>query len=522
MAFTSSPLGRKFGYERKVDVSGAERNKLLKRKSVIEVDKDDGSVIIDAGSGFNTTAITLSPIANSVIELINEYREIGRSPEADTAIDDIINEAVTVDTDEEMISLDLDGIKGLSDNIKDLIKEEFEIIIKMLKFDTNGYDVFRQWYEDGRLYVHKVIDVKSPSKGIRQLTLLDPRAMTKIKELVKGIDDTGVETIDQIKIYFHFDPSKIPVAEGISQRSYTRQILELSEESVAYIHSGLIHPTKHFVIGYLDKARKSANNLRMMEDALAIYRIARAPERRLFYIDVGSLPAKSAETYVKTIMDRYKNKISYDVATGKVKSNTHEMTLLEDFWLPRREGSNGTEISNLQGGDRLGIIDDVEYFQKKLYKSLNVPYSRVDSENTVSLGARAAEITRDEIKFSKFIFRLRRRFSELFTDILETQVILKKVMTQAEWLEIKKDISYVYSADNIIQEQREAELLEGRVTLLRDISEQEGKYFSREYIQKHVLRMDEDEIKSENEQMKKEKAEGLYDEEEDEEGGGFG
>mgnify|MGYP000312499231 FL=1 len=447
---------------------------------------DDGTTTISAG-GYFGQYLDMEVTAKNDVDLIKRYREIAQHPECDMAIEDIINEVIVSDERDTSVSLSLDKL-AISDNIKAKIRDEFDEVLKLLNFDEKGHDIFRRFYIDGRIYFHKVIDPKSPRRGLTELRYIDPRKIKKVREVTKKRDSKGkgVEIIEKTAEWFVYNE------KGISSAN-SNAGLKISADSISYVTSGVIDQTKNMVMGHLHKAIKPVNQLRMIEDAVVIYRIVRAPERRIFYVDVGNLPKVKAESYLRDVMARYRNKLVYDAATGEIRDDRKHMSMLEDFWLPRREGAKGTEVTTLQGGQNLGEISDVQYFQKKLYKALNVPISRMESENGFNMG-RAAEITRDELKFTKFVQRLRKRFTQLFHDILKTQLVLKGIITIEDWSRIKEHIQYDYLKDGYFSELKNAEMLRERLNLVNEVSPYIGKYFSVEYIRKNVLRQSDDDI----------------------------
>lgn len=429
--------------------------------------------------------------------LIRLYRDVAQHPEVDSAIDDIVNEAIVTDDDSPPIDINLDDV-DLSESIKTKIREEFESIVKMLNFNWIGADLFRLWYIDGRIYVQKLVDEKNPKKGIQELRLIDATKIKKVKEVEKKKDaKSGGEYISYVDEYFVYTES------GTDSDNSTG--LKINKDAITECTSGLLDSSRTKTISYLHKAIKPVNQLRMMEDALVVYRLSRAPERRIFYIDVGNLPKNKAEQYLNTIMENYKNRIVYNSETGSVETKNHHMTMMEDFWLPRREGGRGTEISTLPGGENLGQIEDILFFQKKLYKSLNVPYSRMDNEQQamVSLG-RTSEITRDELKFQKFVNKLRKRFSLLFIDLLKTQVILKGILTEREWDDIKQDVLIDFLRDSHFAEMKNAELLREKIATLREVDEYVGRYYSKEWVRKNILLQTDEEIKEIDKQIEAE------------------
>ena len=475
-------------------------------KSFVPPSLDDGAVEIASGGAYGTY-VDLEGSAKSEAELVTRYREMSLQPECDSAIDDVVNEAIVYNEKEPAISIVLDDLRTGA-GIKKKIHEEFDNILRMLNFTTNSYDTFRKWYIDGRLYYHLVIDESNPRAGIQELRYIDPRKIRKVKMPIKKKDEkTNTILTKGYLEYYIFHP------RGINR---SNQGLKISKDSICYCHSGLLDQRMLLVLGHLHKAIKPLNQLRMLEDASVIYRLARAPERRIFYIDVGNLPKIKAEQYLRDMMVKHKNKLVYDASTGEVRDDRKFMTMLEDFWLPRREGGKGTEITSLPGGQNLGEMEDIEYFKRKLYKALNVPVSRMEAENNFNLG-RASEITRDELKFTKFIARLRNKFTTLFDQLLETQLILTGVTTRAEFREMREHIHYDFLEDNHFSELKNAEIMGDRLRLLGEVDSFVGRYFSQEYVKKNILHMNEDDIKKEADLMKKESDEAPDDEAGDQE-----
>ena len=463
--------------------------------SIVSPTQEDGAIEIAPGGAYGTY-VDLEGKAKNEGELVTKYRQMALQPECDSAVQDVVNEAIVVTEDSGPVEIVLDKL-DYPENIKKKIHEEFEAIMKLLDFNNNAYDLFRKWYVDGRLYHHIVIDEKNPRQGIKDLRYIDPRKIRKIKESLKEKDArTGATVFKGINEYYLYN------AGGVNS-SNQAQGVKIAKDSISYCHSGLLDERNSMIYSYLHKAIKPLNQLRMLEDAVVIYRLARAPERRVFYIDVGNLPKMKAEQYMRDMMVKHKNKLIYDASTGEVRDDRKFMTMLEDFWLPRREGGRGTEITTLPGGQSLGEMDDVDYFRRKLYKSLNVPITRMDAENQFNLG-RASEITRDELKFNKFVMRLRNRFSILFSDLLEIQLALKGVITRGEWKEMKQDIYYDFQEDNHFTELKDTEIMQGRLQILGEVDNFVGKYFSEDWIRKNVLRMTEEEIKDEQKQIDKE------------------
>jgi hypothetical protein len=472
-----------FGF--KITRAESESNDDL--KTFVPSQIDDGAVEIAAGGAYGTF-LDLDGTAKSEAELVTRYREMSMQPECDSAVEDIVNEAIILDKESGAVEIVLDGLAQPA-SIKNKIREEFENILYMLDFSNKGYDIFRRWYVDGRLYHHIVIDDKSPRDGIRELRYIDPRKIRKIRETVKKKDPRTGATLyakDQ-KEFFLYNP------KGIVTSNATQGI-KIAPDSISYAHSGLTDSRNNMILGYLHKAVKPLNQLRMLEDATVIYRLARAPERRIFYIDVGNLPKMKAEQYLRDMMVKHKNKLVYDATTGEVRDDRKFMTMLEDFWLPRREGGRGTEITTLPGGQNLGEMDDVDYFRRKLYKSLNVPITRMEADNQFNLG-RSSEVTRDEIKFNKFIGRLRTRFSHLFDGLLEIQLVLKGVLTRAEWEKMRNTIHYDFTDDNYFSELKQTEILTERLRLASEIDPLVGKYYSMKWVRSNILQMSEEEIK---------------------------
>jgi len=468
-------------------------------KSFVAPEEDDGAMSIAAGGAYGQY-VDLEGAAKNEAELVSRYRKMAMNPDVEIAVDDIINEAIVYNQHEKIVDINLD-LTNLSTNIKNKIRDEFDVITRMLKLESKGYDVFRRWYIDGRIYYHIIIDDKDPKTGVKELRYIDPRKIRKVKEIQKKKDKNASLPIvkNEYFIYnekgFNNKKTMVEMQPGISNNAG----LKIAKDSICHVTSGLMDENNKLVIGHLHKAIKPLNQLQVLEDASVIYRISRAPERRIFYIDVGNLPKMKAEQYLRDMMVKHKNRLVYDAGTGEVRDDRKFMTMLEDFWLPRREGGRGTEITTLPGGTNLGEMDDVIYFQKKLYKSLNVPVSRLEPEAGFTLG-RASEISRDELKFSKFVSRLRLKFTELFNIIMEKQVSLKGIMTVDEWKLLSDKIKYDYVSDNHFSELKKTEILRERLQTLNDIDQYVGKYFSEAYIKKHVLNLNNEEI----DQMEKE------------------
>ena len=466
---------------------------------------DDGAMVVAEG-GVYGTFVDLDGAVRTEAELVNKYREIAMHPEVEMAIDDIVNEAIVADPKKEIVSLNLDDLEQ-PDKIKKMILEEFDNIVDLLEFNQHAYEIFKKWYVDGRLLYHAMIDEQNPREGIKELRYIDPRKIRKVRtqkkrRVSKDSNITVPQTGEEFYIYNEKGFSKTAgVPNNVAPFQDTgAQGLKIAVDSIVNVSSGLVNVNGDLVIGYLQKAIKPLNMLKAMEDSLVIYRISRAPERRIFYIDVGNLPKPKAEQYLRDVMTRFKNKVVYDSTSGEIRDDRKHMTMLEDFWLPRREGGKGTEITTLPGGQNLGQMDDVTYFQNKLYKSLNVPIGRMDPSAQYSFG-RATEITRDEVKFAKFVTRLRARFSDLFTKILEKQLILKGIITSEDWSEFKTNFKYEYAEDNHFAELRNTEILRDRVSMLRDIDDYTGKYYSHEWIRRNVLYQTEEDMKEIDEQI---------------------
>ena len=475
-----------FGFELK-------KKKLEKEiGSVVTPTPDDGSTVVSsAASSYYGMVVDLEGVVKNENDLIRRYREVCQYPDCDAAIEDIVNEAIVVDDNEQSVQLVMDDLK-VSESIKKKIRDEFVEILKLYKFEEKGHDIFRSWYVDGRSYYHVLIDPARPKDGIVELRYIDPRKIRKIKNVKKEKNQKGVEVTTTTEEYYLYND------KGITQA--TTQGVKLSLDSVIYCTSGLLDSNTNMVLSHLHKAIKPVNQLKMIEDSLVIYRISRAPERRIFYIDVGNLPKLKAEQYVNDIMNKFRNKVVYDAATGEVRDDRKHLSLMEDFWMPRREGGKGTEITTLPGGQNLGDIADINYFQTKLYNSLNVPISRLQPQQGFSLG-RSTEISRDEVKFNKFVTRLRRKFSQLFSEALRVQLVAKGVIRPDEWDEMFQDINFEYQMDNHFSELKNNEILQQRINALQLMEPYVGKYYSVEYVRRHVLMQTEEEIKEIDDQI---------------------
>ena len=463
-------------------------------------------------SGFFGSYVDIEGVYRTEFDLIKRYREMALHPEADSAIEDIVNEAVVSDTNDSPVEIELSNLNA-SDGIKTKIRKEFKYILELLDFDRKSHEIYRNWYIDGRLYYHKVIDMKRPEEGIQELRYIDAMKMRYVrKQKKKPGDDFRLGNVrkdnpmdyefPELEEYFIYNPkTSYPTTNPSSMGGHGG--IKMTRDAITYCTSGLVDRNKGSTLSYLHKAIKSLNQLRMIEDSLVIYRLSRAPERRIFYIDVGNLPKVKAEQYLRDVMMRYRNKLVYDANTGEIRDDKKYMSMLEDFWLPRREGGRGTEISTLPGGQNLGEITDIEYFKKKLYRSLNVPPSRMDGEGGFNLG-RSSEILRDEVKFSKFVARLRKRFSYMFNDMLKTQLILKNIITPEDWSVMEEHIQYDFLYDNHFAELKEAELLTERLTLVQTAEPYVGKYFSQDYLRRNILRQTDQEILEQDKLIDKE------------------
>jgi hypothetical protein len=465
---------------------------------------DDGTQVVAAG-GFFGSYLDMEGTAKTEQDLIRRYREISLHPECDMAIEDIVNEAITSNENKQSVKVITDSLK-YSSNVKRRIEEEFTEVLRLMQFNTRGHDLFRRWYVDGRIFFQKIIDAENPKNGITELKYLDPRKIKKIREVRKRrpegmVSPTNINIADETVEYFVYNERGIQGAAAI-------QGIKIAPDTIAFCPSGVIDQNKNIVLSYLHKAIKPVNQLRMIEDSAVIYRIARAPERRIFKIDVGNLPKVKAEQYLRDVMARYRNKLVYDAATGEVRDDRNYMSMLEDFWLPSREGGRGTDITTLPGGANLGEISDIEYFRAKLYRSLNVPVSRLEASQGFNLG-RSSEITRDELKFTKFVGRLRKKFTELFNDLLRTQLIIKGIIAETEWPAIRDAIFYDFLQDGHFAELKNSEMMRERLNLAREVRDYIGKYYSVNYVRKHILKQTETEIKQMDAEIKKEIDDGI-------------
>ena len=478
-----------------------------KEESFVAPDSFDGTYTLETGGVFGTL-VDFSGSIRDENKLIEKYRSLAMFPEVDQAIEDIVNDSIIMDKDLKPVKLDLDKT-DLSENIKKKIYTEYDGILRMLKFHTKGADLFRRWYIDSKLYYHIVLDKDAPQKGIKELRAIDPIKIKKVRKVKKDQRHMGANRVPFIKeveeFYVYTDTDKN------ANFSTPSSGIKIATDSVCYAHSGVIDMSSKRVIGYLQKAIRSVNMLRQIEDAVVVYRISRAPERRIFYVDVGNLPKNKAEQYLRDIMNRYRNKLTYDANTGEIRDGRNHFHMLEDYWMPRREGGRGTEITTLDGGQNLGEMEDVEYLLKKVYRSLNVPISRMEAENGFNMG-RSAEITRDEVKFYKFIEKLRVRFSEIFVQLLRVQLILKGVMSEDDWKYIEPDIRFIYTQDSYFSELKQAEIMKDRLDILAQMDEYVGKYYSTEWIRKNILQQSEEEIIEIDAQIETENQENAGDE----------
>jgi len=478
---------------------------------------DEDGVDHYLSSGFFGSYVDIEGVYRTEFELIKRYREMALHPEVDSAIEDIVNEAIVSDTNDVPVEIELSNLNA-SDGLKSKIRNEFKYILELLDFDRKSHEIYRNWYIDGRIYYHKVIDLKNPHEGIQELRYIDAMKMRYVRQTKKSKDVNIISPrlqndnpmdyeFPEIEEYFIYNPkSGYPYGNKVSTGA--SQGIKIAKDSITYCTSGLVDRNKGNTLSYLHKAIKSLNQLRMIEDSLVIYRLSRAPERRIFYIDVGNLPKVKAEQYLRDVMMRYRNKLVYDAQTGEIRDDKKYMAMLEDFWLPRREGGRGTEISTLPGGQNLGEITDIEYFKKKLYRSLNVPPSRMDGEGGFNLG-RSSEILRDELKFSKFVGRLRKRFSNMFNDMLKTQLILKNIVSTEDWEVMSEHIQYDFLYDNHFAELKESELLGERLGMIQTAEPYIGKYFSQDYVRRKILRQTDIEIIEQDELIKKEIENGI-------------
>ena len=481
--------------------------KVPKGPSFVQKDSMDGSQPI-VGGGYYGYSVDFDGTIRNEYELITRYREMVLQPECDSAVDDVVNETICGNFDDVPVELELSNLK-VSDKIKKLMREEFDEILRLLDFENRSYEIFRRWYVDGRLFYHKVIDPANPTAGLNEIRYIDPRKIRKVTEYeakkpqqLQGKVDLNQQLMTSSASYYLYN------AKGL--RNASNQGIKIAPDSITYCHSGIQDLNKNMVLSHLHKAIKAVNQLRMIEDSLVIYRLSRAPERRIFYIDVGNLPRGKSEQYMKDIMAKYRNKLVYDAKTGEIRDDRKHQSMLEDFWLPRREGGRGTEITTLPGGENLGQIDDIIYFQKRMYRSLNVPITRLEPDQAAGILGRATEINRDELKFQKFIDRLRARFAHLFYGILKKQLILKGIATEEDWDSWKNDIDLDYVKDNHFTELRDAEILRERLSTLDQAANYAGEYYSKSWIMKNVLMLSDEDIENMKKEMDEEERGGEY------------
>ena len=473
------------------------------KQSFTTAPADDGTQTIAAG-GYFGQYLDMEGNSKTEADLIRRYREISLHPECDLAIEDIVNEAIVANENKEAVRVNVNHLPYGKD-VRRKIEDEFKEVLRLMQFNTKGHDIFRRWYVDGRIFYQKVIDRNSTTKGITELKYLDPRKIKRIREVRKkrpeGVTGPNMLTVvDEFVEYYLFNEKGVV--------NSTSGGIKIAPDTIAYCPSGLIDQNKNMVLSYMQKAIKPVNQLRMIEDATVIYRIARAPERRIFKIDVGNLPKVKAEQYLRDVMARYRNKLVYDASTGEIRDDRNYMSMLEDFWLPSREGGRGTDISTLPGGQNLGEINDIEYFRSKLYRSLNVPVSRLESNSGFNMG-RASEITRDELKFTKFVQRLRKKFTELFNDILRTQLILKGIINEEDWQSVRDSITYDFLQDGHFAELKHTEMMRERLALANEMRDYIGKFYSVEYVRKNILKQNEREMEDIDNQIKKEIDDGI-------------
>ena len=495
-----------FGYS--IEKSKPETDKVV---SFVPPETEDGASIVQGG-GFYGSYLDFDPYVKNDIDLIYKYRDMSLHPEVEMAIDDICNDSLVYDDERIAVNVNLDKT-SLSANIKKRVHEEFDEVLKLLRFRSRGHEIFRKWYIESRLYYHMILDPKSPKRGIVELRPIDPTKIRKVKSVKKkSARDSSAQPItlygdtEEFYIYNERQTGTNTAGQQSNNGPGLDTGLKILPDAICYINSGLYDSTRKRVFGYLQKAIKPLNQLRMIEDAVVIYRISRAPERRVFYVDVGNLPKNKAEQYLRDIMNRYRNKLVYDASSGEMRDDRRHMSMLEDYWMPRREGGRGTEITTLDGGQNLGEMEDVEYFKKRLYQALHVPTSRMEADNGFNMG-RSAEISRDEVKFYKFVERLRNKFNDLFVNLLRTQLVVKGVMSKEEFDDLVQDILFDYNRDNYFSELKETEIMKERLEMMRDVGEFIGQYFSKEYVYKKILRLTEEEADEMKKQIDKEREE---------------
>lgn len=487
--------------------------------------KDDGAVVVAAGGQYGTY-VDLDGTVRTEAELVSKYREMAQQPEIDSAVDDIVNDAIVSENNEKIVEIVLDDLK-VANTVKKAIATEFDSIINLLDFNLYSYEIFRRWYVDGRLYYHIIIDDQKIEDGIKELRYIDPRKIRKVREITKKRDksDPNATTVQKTNAeYYIFNEKGFQARAGAQAAMGSTNGLRIAKDSIVHVTSGLTDRDGTMILSYLHKAIKPMNQLRALEDATLIYRLTRAPERLIFYVDVGNLPKMKAEQYLREMMVRYKNRLVYDAGTGEVRDDRKFMTMTENYWFPRREGGRGTEVTTLPAGQNLGELEDVKYFQRRLYKSLNVPYSRLDPDAANYTLGRATEISRDEVKFSRFIDRLRLKFSYVFMSALEKQLIMKKIITPEDWDSLSKTIKFKFAKDNYFSELKETEILNDRLNVLNAIAPYAGKYYSHAWIRKNILRQTDEDIEEIDDQIKQEAVEPQYNQmgDAEQQGGGFG
>ena len=492
-----------FGWQLK---KSKEEQQQKKAESFVLPENQDGAVNVDGVAGAYGGYIDFDATVKNEFELVTRYRELSLLPDVDFAIDDIVNEMIVLDGSSDAVKLNLDQVKTTK-TVKTKIQEEFGNILTLLDWNNQAYEIVRKWYIDGRLYYHVILDEKNSANGIAELRYIDPRQIRKVREIDRQVDqNTGIELTNIKDEYFTYNARGMqfmPTTPNSYSPTATIAGIRIQTDCICYAHSGIVDKYSSSILSHIHKAIKPINQLKMMEDALVIYRIARAPERRIFYVDVGNVPKTKADEYLRSVMSRYRNKLQYNIETGEMKDDRRYLSMLEDFWLPRREGSQGTSIETLPGGENLGEMQDVEYFQKKVYRALNVPLSRLDSGAGFQLG-KAAEISRDEVKFSKFIHRIRLRFSHLFDELLQRQLVLKKIINPDEWSAIREGIKFDFNTDNHFSELKETEIFKSRLELLQQIDSFAGKYYSQEWIRQNILHQNTEDRRNIDSQIQKE------------------
>jgi len=501
-----------FGFVSKVREKDREKQS-KNTPNLIEKEQDDGAITVQQGGplgGHSLHVLDIDGVVKDENELIKKYREVAKHPEIENAIEDIVNEAIVLEADKDVVSINTDRVE-LSENIKKKIREEFDHVCTLLNFEANAYQLFRKWYVDGRIVHHIVAEENT---GISQILPVDPCRIKKIREIEKKIDNKTQSEVTEVKEEYYMYSEN-----GVTDiQSSTYKGLKLSLDSVVMTGSGLLDQTRKRHLSYLDKAIRPINQLRLIEDAIVIYRISRAPERRAFYVDCGNRSPQNAEKFMVRMMNHFKNQIAYDASTGELTSKTKHLSMLEDFWLPRFEGRQGTQIETLQGGQNLGDLEDVKYFQQKLYRSLNVPVARLDSDSPIAGLGRSSEITREELKFAKFVFRLKMEFAQMLNELTGIQLTTKKILTMEEWKEVSPDLNYDFNEDSFYSELKDAEIMNERIRLARDAEEmREMGYYSKETIRKKILRQTDEEIEEIAKQIKEDEAngEGVNNDEED-------